>query len=122
MVLNVLNIIVLVTVVVSILAFTNNEISRKLLYIPYEVKNGNKLKVYHNIISESDNIKKNWKLMHLDTAMLSADQVKKINHQIENKEEKLNKLDLMRIMNREGLNNFDVHTFLLTLKSYLRGN
>ena len=41
MVLNVLNIIVLVTVVVSILAFTNNEISRKLLYIPYEVKNGN---------------------------------------------------------------------------------
>lgn len=87
-----------------------------------EVENGNNLKVYHNIISESDNIKKNWKLMHLDTAMLSADQVKKINHQIENKEDKLNKLDLMRIMNREGLNNFDVHTFLLTLKSYLRGN
>ena len=87
-----------------------------------EVKNGSTLKLYRNIINEASSLHKNWRLMHLDTAMLSADQVKKINHQVDNKKEKLSKLDLMRIMNREGLNNFDIHTFLLTLKSYLRGN
>lgn len=59
--------------------------------------------------------------MYLDSAMLSADQIKKINFQIENKEEKLNKLDLLRIMNREGLNMFDIHSFLLMLKSHLKG-
>lgn len=86
-----------------------------------EVKNGNKLKLYHNIIEGKDAILKNWKLMHLDTTMLSADQVKKINYQILNKENKISKLDLLRIINREGLNTFDIHNFMIMLKSHLKG-
>lgn len=86
-----------------------------------EVKNGNKLKLFKEISESSLLIEKNWHLMYLDSAMLSADQIKKINFQIENKEEKLNKLDLLRIMNREGLNMFDIHSFLLMLKSHLKG-
>ena len=86
-----------------------------------EVKNGNKLKLYKNIVDSKDEIFKNWKLMHLDTSMLSADQVKKINYQILNKENKLSKLDLLRIFNREGLNTFDIHSFMIMLKSHLKG-
>lgn len=86
-----------------------------------EVKNGNKLKLFKEISESASLINKNWRLMYLDSAMLSADQIKKINFQLENKEEKLNKLDLLRIMNREGLNMFDIHNFLLMLKSHLKG-
>ena len=65
-------------------------------------------------------IHKNWKLMYLDSLNISADQVKKINFQIENKEEKVSKFDLLKILNEQGLNSFDIHTFLLTLKINIR--
>jgi len=85
-----------------------------------EDKNGSKLKLYKNIIAESHNITKNWKLMYLDSAMISADQVKKINYQLNNKEEKINKFEIMKILNSQGLNSFDVHSFLLSIKSNMR--
>ena len=52
--------------------------------------------------------------------MISANQVKKINYQFENKEEKINKFDLLKLMNQYGLNGFDIHTFLLTIKAMIR--
>ena len=85
-----------------------------------EIQNGSNLKLYKNIINEEKNIEKNWKLMYLDSAMISADQVKKINYQFENKEEKINKFDLLKLMNQYGLNGFDIHTFLLTIKAMIR--
>ena len=85
-----------------------------------EIQNGSKLKLYSNIILEENNILKNWKLMYLDSAMLSASQIKSIEFQIENKEEKINKFDLLKMLNKEGLNGFDIHTFLLTLKAMIR--
>ena len=85
-----------------------------------EIQNGSKLKLHSNIILEENNILKNWKLMYLDSAMLSASQIKSIEFQIENKEEKINKFDLLKMLNKEGLNGFDIHTFLLTLKAMIR--
>ena len=85
-----------------------------------EIQNGSKLKLHSNIILEETNILKNWKLMYLDSAMLSASQIKSIEFQIENKEEKINKFDLLKMLNKEGLNGFDIHTFLLTLKAMIR--
>ena len=85
-----------------------------------EIQNGSNLKLYKNIINEEKNIEKNWKLMYLDSAMISANQVKKINYQFENKEEKINKFDLLKLMNQYGLNGFDIHTFLLTIKAMIR--
>ena len=85
-----------------------------------EDKNGSTLKLYKNIVAESHNITKNWKLMYLDSAMISADQVKKINYQLNNKEEKINKFEIMKILNSQGLNSFDVHSFLLSIKSNMR--
>ena len=87
-----------------------------------KVNSGCKIKLYDDIINNKSVLQKNWKLMYLDSAMLSADQIKKINHQFENKEQKTNKFSLMRIMNREGLNTFNIHTFLISIKSCLRNN
>lgn len=82
----------------------------------FEIQNGSKLKLYKEIVNQSLDIQKNWKLMYLDSLNISADQVKKINFQIENKEEKISKFDLLRLLNEQGLNSFDIHTFLLTIK------
>lgn len=84
-----------------------------------KVISGCKLKLFDNIIKNEKQLEKNWKLMYLDSAMLSADQIKKINHQFDLKEHKVNKMNLLRILNREGLNQFDVHTFLIAIKSCL---
>lgn len=85
-----------------------------------EIKNGSKTGLFRNIVDSESDLNKNWQLMYLDTSMLSADQIKKINFQVDNKEHTLSKLDLLRIMNREGLNQFDIHSFLLNLKAYLK--
>ena len=81
-----------------------------------------KIKLFDNIINNKLLLQKNWKLMYLDSAMLSADQIKKINYQYDNKESNINKMKLLKIMNREGLNFFNIHTFLIALKSSLRNN
>ena len=85
-----------------------------------EIENGSKLKVFKEIIESEKTLLKNWKLMYLDSAMVSADQVKAINYQYENKEERINKMELLKIMNQQGLNMFDIHTFFLTLKASTR--
>lgn len=85
-----------------------------------ESKNGSTLKLYKNIIDESKSIKQNWQLMYLDSLMISASQVKQINYQLENKDASINKFELLKLLNKQGLNSFDVHTFLLTIKSSIR--
>jgi len=87
-----------------------------------KVKSGCKIKLIDNIINNENLLKKNWKLMYLDSAMLSADQIKKINYQVQNKDLKTDKLKLLKILNREGLNFFNIHTFLISIKSCLRNN
>ena len=85
-----------------------------------KINDGCKIKLYNNIILNETNIRKNWKLMYLDSMMLSADQIKRINFQLDNKESAINKMDLYRIINREGLNTFDIHSFFISIKSSLR--
>ena len=60
--------------------------------------------------------------MFLDSMMLSANQIKQINFQLENKEKSINKFELLKLMNTHGLNSFDIHTFLLTIKAFIRNN
>lgn len=69
------------------------------------------------LISESeDTAKRNWKLMHLDTSSLSADQIQKIEGQLENIG-KSNKMELMRLMSRQGMQNFDIGRHFVAINS-----
>ena len=88
-----------------------------------KVNSGCKIKLFDNIINNEKTIRRNWKLMYLDSLMISADQVKKINYQFNNKSfNKINKMKILKIINREGLNSFDIHSFLISVKSCLRNN
>ena len=74
-------------------------------------------KVVKEIILKEDRLKKNWQLMYLDSTCLSWQQIKSINYQYDNKVKKENKMDLMRVMMREGLNNYDVNNLLISVKA-----
>lgn len=76
-----------------------------------------KLKLIQNIREQGDIIMRNWKLMHLDISNLSADQINKIRGAVDAYEPKKNKLALMRILVREGVQNFDVDAFFMSLST-----
>ena len=86
------------------------------------IKSGSKLKVFKEIYNIKKEANKNWKLMYLDSAMISYNQVKSINYQDENKKNSFNKMKLMQFMIKEGLNQFDIHNFYLILKINLMGD
>ena len=77
----------------------------------------NNSKVVKEIILKENRLKKNWQLMYLDSSCLSWSQIKSINFQHENKAKKENKMDLIRVMMREGLNQFDVNNLLISVNS-----
>jgi DNA polymerase-1 len=76
-----------------------------------------KVQLYKNIIEQQDIVRRNWKLMHLDIANLSGDQIKKINDSVSSYSPKKNKLEMMRLLIREGVQDFDVDSFFMTLNA-----
>ena len=81
-----------------------------------------KLKLYENMIEYSSRARRNWRLMYLDISNLSADQIKKIEYSFENSPPSGNKISLVKMMVREGVNNFDVDSFYASLKAYMVTN
>ena len=76
-----------------------------------------KVKVYKNIVEEMDIVRRNWKLMFLDTKNLSADQIQKVRSSIESYEPSKNKMSLMRLLMRESVQDFDVDSFYMSLSA-----
>lgn len=76
-----------------------------------------KLKLYENMIEYSSRAQRNWRLMYLDISNLSADQIKKIEYSFENLTPKMDKISLVKMMIREGVNNFDVDSFYTSIKA-----
>tara|TARA_Y100000034_G_scaffold61324_1_gene74433 strand:+ start:211 stop:1176 length:966 start_codon:yes stop_codon:yes gene_type:complete len=79
-----------------------------------------KVKLFKSITENSKVPQRNWKLMNLDSSILAASQIQKINGIIDNFNPKRDKIGLMRILVREGLTTFDADTFFMTLNSYMR--
>ena len=69
------------------------------------------LKLYESIIDNAAIARRNWKLMFLDTVNLSADQIEKINFSVENSEPSRDKISLMKMLRREGVQNFNLDAF-----------
>ena len=57
---------------------------------------------------------------YLDVVSIGADKIKSINYQYEKKENLENKFAIMKVLLREGLSQFDIHTFYLSIKSLSR--
>ncbi len=68
----------------------------------------NKSKTIKAIVEAESLAKQNWRLMHLDTSNLSADQIKKIEGQLENTGTS-DKMALLRLMAKQGMQHFDIN-------------
>ena len=55
-----------------------------------------KVKLYHQVVADSEIPRVNWKLMYLDITNLSASQIEKINHKVDTIDRKLDKINFMR--------------------------
>ena len=71
--------------------------------------------VYRRIIECVDDIKRNWKLVHLDGSMLSGDQVSKMQYVIDTFEPRVNRIKLIQALIKEGIEGFDIEGFFYDL-------
>ena len=83
--------------------------------VSIDMSKTSKVKVYTNIVEDADRARLNWKIMNLGTAILSASQIKKITSGVDTFEPSRNKIALMRILLREGIINFDVDSFFMSM-------
>ncbi len=63
-----------------------------------------KQKVYADVLSGESVIRRNWKLMYLNTSTLAASQIEKINYIVDNHEPKMDKLGLVKTFVANGIN------------------
>ncbi len=80
-----------------------------------KINEGTKIKKYGKIIANSNIIKRNIKLMILDTGLLTNEQLKKVKFSIEQKENTKNKLSTIRLLIKNGINNFNVNRLYIAL-------
>ena len=81
-----------------------------------DVPESKRIKFHRNIIAAEEIIKRNWKLMYLDTSNLSADQIIKIKDKSQYKSPKTDKIAMIKNLIEEGINMptaFDPHKFFL---------
>lgn len=78
------------------------------------------VKLYHKILEDSDTPIMNWKLMNLDAINLSSQQVKKVNYKIDTPDRKLDKINFMRVLIRQGIKMFDANKFFMTARSIFK--
>ena len=71
--------------------------------------------IYRRIIEHTNDIKRNWKLVHLDGSMLSGDQVLKVQYVIDTFEPKVDRIRLLQALIKEGIENFDIEGFFYDL-------
>lgn len=76
--------------------------------IDYCRVNEKQSKVYSKILNEVDLIKRNWQLVYLDSSMISASQISKIEYIIDNYKHSINKVEFMKALIEEGVTTFDV--------------
>lgn len=82
------------------------------------LKETKKLKILDRLscIFEQGTIRRNWRLILLDMQNLSYVQLDKINCIIEDDNEKINKMEMMRLLLKNGIQNLDVNRAFLTYK------
>jgi len=71
----------------------------------------NEAVAYRKVAEQEHDVQRNWKLVYLDGLMLSAAQATKIDHAIKSVKLKSNKIEFMRTLVAEGINDFNIENF-----------
>ena len=80
----------------------------------------NRLSIHNNILTDQEKVKRNWRLMYLDTANLSAHHIERIDGFYRYNEVKRDKLGMIRALIEEGITlprSLDVDKFYLDLST-----
>lgn len=93
---------------------TSVEISDIIDVCNMNISEGTKIKAYQEIVSSEDLIRRNWKLIYLDTVNLSASQIQKINYLIDTFAVSRNKIHMMRALIKEGIQSFNIDRAFLS--------
>jgi DNA polymerase-1 len=80
------------------------------------ISEGVTLKIIENIQSSEKLIRRNWRLMYLDTQNLASSQINKIENIIDTFNPSRNKINVMRILLKEGIQKFNVDRMFLSFK------
>lgn len=70
---------------------------------------------YKRVSESIDDVRRNWQLVHLDGSMLSAEQTKKVDHVVDTFTPSINRMALIRLLLKEGINDFDTEGFFYDL-------
>jgi len=81
-----------------------------------KIESGSKVKIYKSIIENEDVIRRNWKLINLDTNNLSHSQIAKIVNSIDTFSPTRNKMNILKIFKNHAIQNIDVDRFFLSMK------
>ena len=79
-----------------------------------------RLSIHNNILTDHEKVKRNWRLMYLDTANLSAHHIERIEGFYQYKDQKRDKLGMIRALIAEGISmprSLDVDKFYLDLST-----
>ena len=80
-----------------------------------QLAQGSKLKIFKEISESEDLIRRNWKLIYLDTSNLSEEQIRKIEYTTDTFSPVRNKVGMMRLLIKEGIQTFNVDRLFLSL-------
>lgn len=80
-------------------------------------KADSKIILYKRVLESRDLIVRNWKLIHLDTASLTAQQLHRADELLQNFMPKNNKFEFLRAIIECGLNQFDVDGFFFPMRT-----
>jgi len=72
--------------------------------------------IYRRVLENEYDLKRNWKLVHLDGSMLSANQISKVQHVVDTFVPQINRIGLIKALVKEGVNDFDTETFFYAFK------
>jgi len=67
--------------------------------------------IFRRILENQDNVRRNWRLVHLDGSMLSAHQSSIVDNLVSTFVPRIDRIGLIRNLVREGVNDFDVEDF-----------
>lgn len=92
--------------------------------IDYCTVNQKKSVVYSKVLESIDLIKRNWQLVYLDSTMISASQISKIEFIVDNYKPSVNKVEFMKLLIEEGITTFDVESlfYAFLLVGYTKHN
>lgn len=84
--------------------------------INYSAAHVDESPIYRRVVESKDEIVRNWRLVKLDVSSLSPNQVMKVDTTLQTSQLSCDKIAFMRVLAKEGIQNFDVDSFFRTMR------